>query len=143
MIAHDTSGIEWDIWFEASGARSHYGLPPAAYVNAVEKVAGAGFPIGVDVALIRPEKAALLLECKWSANVNYVARDGYHQAVSYAFDARHGIAERVWSFIVGPEEVVPATSRSDSFLDESNVVVGSTSVPNLADLVAEFLVGDV
>lgn len=140
LVASDGSGNEWDVWFEAAGARSHYLLPPSAYADAVSAVEGAGFPIGVDIALIQLGHAALMLECKWSANVNYVARDGYHQAVSYAFDARHGIAEHVWSIIVGPEEVVPATSTSDAFLHGSGVVVGSTSVPHLADLVGRFLV---
>lgn len=138
-VARDESGTTWDIWFEAAGARSHYLLPRAAYSDAVSGISGAGFPIGVDVALVSPTRAALLLECKWSSNISYVARDGFHQAVSYAFDARHGMAEQVWSFIVGPEEIVPTTSVSEAFLEASDVVVGSTAVPLLAEVVGEFL----
>ncbi len=99
----------WDLWFEASAALGHYGLV-SPYVTATAGVPGSG-PIGADVLLCRPHLRALSLECKWSAKLGYVGRDGYHQASSYLAEARSGLASDAWSYTVGPAEVVgPKTS---------------------------------
>lgn len=139
LVAVSPDGSALDLWFEAAGARAYYGLPKAVYSEVVKSVSGAGGPIGSDVALIEPGQRALLLECKWSDDVSYVARDGYHQAVSYALDARSDMARTVWSFVVGPVEVVPTSNTSDTWAGNWGITVGSTAMLGLPGVVREFL----
>lgn len=57
-------------------------------------------------------KRALSFECKWSADGQYVGRHRYLQASSYLVEARSGLAHDVWSYVIGPKEVVPAQSQA-------------------------------
>ncbi len=118
------SGTRFDLWFEAGAARTAYGLPASTYQDAVDSIVGAGGPIGVDVMLIERGSKALLLECKWSSDPSYVGRYGYHQTASYALDAIGGLAPEAWSFVVGPQEVVPATNVALALYDQLGVVLG-------------------
>lgn len=136
------SGRQFDLWFEGGAARQHYQLAPSPYGESVAGIAGAGGRIGTDVLLVEPHHRALLLECKWSTDPRYVGRYGYHQAASYALEARAGLAESVWSFVVGPQEVVPETSYSTALEASLGVVLGSTSPSRISDVVAAFLAND-
>lgn len=136
------SGTGYDLWFEAGAARSAYGLAKAAYYDAVRAMEGVGGPIGVDVMLIEPGARALLLECKWSTNVQYVGRYGFHQSASYALDALGGLVNEVWSFVVGPHDVVPETSVAIGLHERMGVVLGSTSPAHIGDVVSAFLTGE-
>ena len=136
------SGTRFDLWFEAGAARSSYGLEKAAYHDAVGAIEGVGGAIGVDVMLIAPGARALLLECKWSTNPRYVGRYGFHQASSYALDALAGLADEVWSFVVGPQEIVPETSAATSLFEPMGLVLGSTAPGMIGDVVAAFLARD-
>lgn len=82
------------------------------------------------------------MECKWSTDPGYVGRYGYHQAASYALEARAGLAPDVWSFIVGPDELVSANSVSDSLRTSTGVVLGATSPMRLPDVIAGWLADD-
>lgn len=132
----------WDLWYEAAGARGFYGLPPSAYRGAVSHIPGAGGAIGSDIAVIGRDSRSLLLEVKWSPSPTYVGRSGFHQAMSYAIDARLGLTPEVWAFVVGPAEVVPATSVSDAALPQEAVIVGSTSVAGVYGVVEAFVRAD-
>lgn len=136
------AGRAFDLWFEARAARTAYGLPESPYLKAVAGIEGAGAPIGADIMLAAKGEEVLLFECKWSLNPSYVARDGYHQAASYALDARGGIGTRIWSFVVGPDELVHTTSVSSDFDATLGVTLGSTSPLRMADVVAAFLAND-
>lgn len=133
------SGVHYDLWFEAAAARSAYRLPPSAYHRAVAGIPGAGGPMGADVLLIAPTVRALLLECKWSDSPTYVARDGFHQAASYALDALNGMTPMAWSFVVGPIDVVRQPSAT-TVLDRATI--GSIPFTGIPDLVNAFLAED-
>lgn len=139
LTARSPSGRTLELWFEAAGARSYYHVGGGTYPEVVSNIEGVGDPIGADVAIIEAGKRSLLLECKWSERPEYVGRDGYHQASSYALDARNGIAEAVWSFIVGPGEVIPSTNTSEALVADWNITLGSTSVASLPSLIGDFL----
>ena len=150
LVATSPLGQRMDLWFEAAGVRSNYGLGKGTYPVVVASLGNTaeedvrlkvGRPIGADVALIDPGKRALLLECKWSESATYVGRSGFHQAASYALDARNGAAETVWSFIVGPAEVVPVKNVSQDLASEWGITLGSLAVPDLAGLVNNFVSG--
>jgi len=135
-------GTAWDLWYEAKGARNRYGVGGGPYPEAVSSVRGVGSPIGADIALVRPGDRALLLECKWSDKPPYVGRTGYHQASSYALDARSGLAAEVWSLVVGPQEFVAGTSITMLPAEALGVVLGSTCVPGVRGVVRAFLSRD-
>lgn len=133
------SGTSYDLWFEAGAARGNYGFGKSAYQDSVASIVGVGGSIGADVMLIEVGKRALLLECKWSSNVSYVGRYGFHQSASYALDAVAGMADDVWSFVVGAREIVPATNVSTTYHQQMGVILGSTSPERVADVVSAFL----
>jgi hypothetical protein len=148
LVATSPEGRALDLWFEAGGVRAHYGLGSGSYPQGVRSIRAAagdadggaiGRPVGADVALIEPGLRALVLECKWSESPSYVGRSGFHQAASYALDARNGPAEVVWSFVVGPSEVVPARNVSSDLSGVWGIILGSLGVPDLADLIVDFL----
>ena len=96
-----------------------------------------------DLLLIDYPNRALVIECKWSSDPSYVGRDGYHQASSYALDTLNGLAHEVWSFIVGPQEIVPVANIATEQRDSMGVVLGSISAPSLHSVLTGFLAGDI
>lgn len=139
VSATDRDGASWDLWYEAGAAHRYYKLKRQLFRDAVRHVPGAGGTVGADIGLIRPGGRTLLFECKWSPEVTYVARDGYHQAASYALDMRNASGRETWSFVVGPAEVVPAVSVTSA--PDLGVVVGSSAVDGVGAVVAAFLAG--
>jgi len=137
-----SEGRQWDIWFDSGKSRAHYAAPRSAYAAAVTSIAGTGHTMRPDLLLIDFPKRALIIECKWSMEPSYVGRDGYHQASSYALDALNGLADEVWSFIVGPQEIIPATNIATEQLESTGVVLGSVSAPSLHSVITGFLVGN-
>lgn len=128
-----------DVWFEAAGAREHYGFGTAAYRQVVKEVRGSDSAIGSDVALYIPDRGhALLMECKFSWSGSYIGRNGYHQAAGYAINEQDAWM-RLWSFIVGPEEKVAGQSRVDVLGRGNTVCLGVTAVPWMPTLISEFL----
>ncbi|HSX65923.1 hypothetical protein [Nocardioides sp.] len=124
----------WDLWFEAAGAARYYG-GVSPYREATSGVARNQRSIGADIMLSLPGKRLLMFECKWSPLATYVGRDGYHQAVSYAVEARSGLAQDAWSFVIGPEEVVTQRSEFDLGWPDATAVVGACSINDVSDLV--------
>lgn len=131
-------GLKWDLWFEASRAISYYGAE-SPYRRATASVKGNDRNTGADIMLVRPSERALILECKWSANGPRVGRDGFHQAASYALQARAQLVHSAWSYVVGPSEVVTETSYSSAAWDEASVILGVTNIEFLVDLVNSFI----
>ena len=140
--AFTPTGITTDIWFDSGSSRTHYDLSPSLYQHAVAGVAGAGSALRSDILLLDFPTRALILECKWSNNPTYVARDGYQQAASYALDAMNGLAREVWSMIVGPREIVTSMSLATDGWDKMDLIIGSMSVESLPTAISAFLGGD-
>lgn len=132
-------GTSWDLWFEAAGVRTFYSVNSSTYHSTVASIKGVGAPIGADVVLINQGKRALVLECKWSPNPQYVGRDGYHQVASYALDALNGLVSEVWAFIVGPAEIIPYPTVATEAWGSIPVVLGATSTTSLSLAIKAFL----
>lgn len=131
-------GTKWDLWFEAFGVMSFYGVE-SPYRQATASVIGYDLSTGADLMLVRPSERALILECKWSPRGTYVGRDGFHQAASYALQARAQLVHSAWSFVVGPAEVVPETSYSVAAWNETAIILGITNINFITSLVRDFL----
>jgi hypothetical protein len=100
-------GEEWDLWFEAGGLWVHYGRS-SPYIQAVGSLLDAPRPLGADIVLISLDGRALMIECKYprtQQTVSAIVRDGYHQAATYALEAKSRLALRVVSVAVLPEGV--------------------------------------
>ena len=109
------------------------------YRAVVSNIVGVGSPLRSDVLIIDYPNRALILECKWSASPSYVGRDGYHQAASYALDALNGLAEEVWSFVVGPQELIPSPNVATEAWESTKLVLGSVSTQSLDTVIEAFL----
>lgn len=117
----DAEGRTWDLWFEAAGAWARYGRP-SPYGQASTGVPGAGSALGTDLMLIRPDEAALLLECKYSMDPGVVARSGYEQALAYAVEAHEFAAGNVSAVVVGPAEVVRAIGYAETLAGPVGII---------------------
>lgn len=109
----DLNGDEWDLWFEAAGVWPYY-KRPSPYGEAARVVAGAGSAIGSDLMLVRPDDRALIIECKYSAQAETVARGGYEQALAYSVEAKTGLVDSAWAAVVAPVSVVSELGRTET-----------------------------
>jgi len=134
----DATNVE--VWFETSGANKHYGGKSSTlYSETVKPVHGAERSIGADIGIFIPSRMhALLFEVKFSSYGPYISRNGFHQAAAYVLDAGEEW-ERVWSYILGPEERVTGTSRVAVTRGNGEAALGATDIAGLDQLVSDFL----
>lgn len=121
----DASARTWDLWFEAAGAWSYYGLR-SPYVKTTVGLIGENRALGADIMLIlRREELptiALILECKYSRNPQNIGRPGYHQAVCYAGEIRTEMCTDVTSVVVGPEGIVTSAAYTTLIVGKIGIV---------------------
>ena len=80
-----------DLWFEAGGMWSYYGVK-SPYSVLTAGVSGRAQPLGADLAMREHDGTILLVECKYSSDVSYVTRNGYLQALTYLAEAQPRVA---------------------------------------------------
>jgi len=132
----DSEGEEWDLWFEAAGAWSHYDREEP-YKKVAAGIDGAGSALGCDVMLAQPGRRALLIECKYSNSGSVVARGGYLQALAYATEASE-ICAAVTAVVVGPVGVVGSPGWADTLPG----LIGIISPAQLPELLEHCLRGE-
>lgn len=131
----DQENRNWDLWFEAAGVWSFYGVTsPYALVTA--GVPGSGSTVGADIALVRRPEQALIIECKSSAHPSRVARDGYHQIMAYAAEAER-LVSAVTAVVVGSSDIV----KSSGFVELSVGRIGVVPPECLAAALEELGIG--
>ena len=124
LVLVSPTGIRWDLWSEMSAAWNYYGVVEP-YAVAVQGVRGQRRSLGSDIALLS-ESHALVVECKYSNDGQYVARDGWHQLVSYATEALE-LRPKASGVLVGPDEVV--LERGTVWTNSGRIdVVGASAV---------------
>lgn len=133
-FVHDAANRTWELWFEAAGVWSHAGIT-APYVEATRGMAGVERALGADLLLLLPGQFALAIECKYSASSDFVARNGYYQAATYASEIKSRLAETVLGIAVGPEEVV----GSAAFTRCASGIVGVVPPSSLCKIVEDLL----
>lgn len=132
----DSEGEGWDLWFEAAGAWRHYGCAEP-YREVSRGVEGAGAALGCDIMLVQPDRRALLIECKYSANGSVVARGGYLQALAYATEANE-LCPAVTAAVVGPATVVTEPGWANTL----SGLVGMLSPAQVPELIEHCLRGE-
>lgn len=127
-------GERFELWFEASGVWAQHGIS-APYIEATSAMTSARRALGADLLLINPGNRALVVECKYSSEQEFIARNGYYQAMTYAAEVRSRLSPEVTSVAVGPEGVVPAASFTETIVGRIGVIPPSA----LADVVRQVL----
>lgn len=118
--AVEAFGRTWDLWFEAAGLWKAYGLQ-SPYQHAM---AGLGKTLrsrSPDLALVCRNELALVLECKYSSNLDYVCQ-AYEQVTAYANELRTGVVGRVIALTIAPEGVVTKLTSVDTAVGRIGVV---------------------
>lgn len=131
----DRSGKIWFLWFEASGIWSQAGKRPP-YAEATAGLALKDRAIGADLLLISKDGEALVIECKYSFNPEFVARAGYYQAIGYATELKSRLCHHVVAIAVGPDGVVQRPSMTELQVGR----IGTCAPSHLAACIDEFFV---
>lgn len=98
----DVAGRRFHLWLEAAGAWHRYRVQsPYRHLSAV--LPGQNRPLSPDVLLICPGEAALVIECKYSTNPDYIGRRGLAQSSLYAAELHGRLVSVVDAFVVPPE----------------------------------------
>jgi hypothetical protein len=97
-------GRVWHLWMEAGGSWQRYGAS-SLYRSLSTALRAQTRPLAPDLMLILPGEAAFVIECKYSANPDYVGRTGLAQTLLYMTDVGASMAARVEGVVVAPEGI--------------------------------------
>ncbi|RWC42232.1 MAG: hypothetical protein EOS55_24765 [Mesorhizobium sp.] len=130
----DVQGGTLDLWFEGAGIWQAAGLR-SPYSEATSGIALKERVLGADLLLSRPNGPFLIIECKYSSNPDFVARNGYYQAVTYAAELASRTGAKVTSIAVGPEGI----AGRGGFVDLNVGQVGICPPSAIPEVLREFL----
>jgi len=94
-------------------------------------------PLAPDLMLILPGEAAFIIECKYSANADYVGRTGLAQTLLYVTDVGASMASAVEGVVVAPEGVVGEATVASTPAGRLGLASPSAGV----ERAVEFMVG--
>jgi hypothetical protein len=126
-VVRDKAGLGWDLWFEAAGMWSYYGVA-SPYLKTTSRLEGFRRPLSPDIVLLRRNEASLILECKYSRAPAYVS-SGVAQVIVYSTEVTTALAQVVRSVVIVPEGVVDQKA-------ETETVAGSIGLARPSDLAA-------
>lgn len=130
-------GSQWELWFEAGGAWSHYGVR-SPYVEFSAGTSRADRSLGPDVMLVRTDRTrALVLECKYSAAPEYFARVGYEQTSTYCLEIRSRLVPGVVeAAVVAPDGAIRRASFTETMAGKVGLIDPSHLVELLRGMLA-------
>jgi hypothetical protein len=102
-------GRVWHLWMEAGGSWKRYGAA-SQYRSLSVALRSQTRPLAPDLLLMLPDEAAFVIECKYSANPDYVGRTGLAQTLLYMTDVGATMAPVVEGVVVAPDGVVGAAT---------------------------------
>ena len=97
-------GRVWHLWMEAGGSWQRYGAS-SLYRSLTTALRAQTRPLAPDLMLILPGEAAFIIECKYSANPDYVGRTGLAQTLLYMTDVGASMAASVEGVVVAPNGI--------------------------------------
>jgi hypothetical protein len=98
-------GRVWHLWMEAGGSWRRYGAA-SQYRSLATALRSQTRPLAPDLVLVLPGEAAFVIECKYSANADYVGRTGLAQTLLYMTDVGATIAQVVEGVVIAPDGVI-------------------------------------
>lgn len=129
----DAAGNPWDVWFEAGGLWSRYGRS-SPYVETTAELAESSMPLKPDLVMVRPDEAALVLECKYSRRIGTVGRAGVTQTMAYGLELHSRVAPRIEAYVVAPEGVVESPTQVATDMGK----LGLITPPHLEQILDSF-----
>ncbi|KAA0079056.1 hypothetical protein CIW52_28890 [Mycolicibacterium sp. P9-64] len=129
-------GRVWHLWMEAGGSWQRYGVS-SLYRSLSTALRAQTRPLAPDLMLILPGEAAFVIECKYSANADYVGRTGLAQTLLYMTDVGASMASRVEGVVVAPEGVVGDATVASTPAGRLGLASPSAGVERAVDFMAE------
>lgn len=103
----------WHLWMEAGGSWRRYGVD-SQYRSLTTALRDHTRPLAPDLLLVLPGEAAFVIECKYSANADYVGRTGLAQTLLYLTDVGAALAPVAEGVVVAPDGVVGDPTSADT-----------------------------
>jgi hypothetical protein len=123
----DPKGRTWDLWFEAGGASSFYGKK-SPYLAATAGLGEGNRPIGADIMLVRSDKEAFIIECKFTRNPATVG-GGVSQSFGYGVEVQTALQVSTRCAVVAP-------TGATAFPTSVDTVIGRVDLLGPDDLAA-------
>lgn len=130
-------GRTWHLWMEAGGSWQRYGAA-SSYRALTTALRRQTRPLAPDLMLILPGEAAFVVECKFSANPDYVGRTGLAQTLLYMTDVGASLASRVEGVVVAPDGVVGEATATDTPAGRLGLAAPAVAARQAADFMASF-----
>jgi len=127
-------GRVWHLWMEAGGSWQRYGAP-SLYRSLSTALRAQTRPLAPDLMLMLPGEAAFVIECKYSANADYVGRTGLAQTLLYMTDVGASMASTVEGVVVAPEGVVGDSTVASTPAGRLGLASPSAGVERAVDFV--------
>jgi hypothetical protein len=125
----------WHLWMEAGGSGQRYGAS-SLYRSLTTALRAQTRPLAPDLMLILPGEAAFVIECKYSANADYVGRTGLAQTLLYMTDVGASMASAVEGAVVAPEGVVGDATVASTPAGRLGLASPSAGVERAVEFVA-------
>jgi hypothetical protein len=133
---HVTHGGQvWHLWMEAGGSWQRYGAS-SLYRSLTTGLRAQTRPLAPDLMLILPGEAAFVLECKYSANPDYVGRTGLAQTLLYMTDVGASMAGRVEGVVIAPNGIAGDITSERTPAGRLGIASPSAAVERAAEFVA-------
>jgi hypothetical protein len=127
----------WHLWMEAGGSWQRYGAS-SLYRSLSTALRAQTRPLAPDLMLILPGEAAFVVECKYSANADYVGRTGLAQTLLYMTDVGASMAARVEGVVVAPDGVVGAITSENTPAGRLGIGASSAAATRAVEFVTAF-----
>jgi hypothetical protein len=128
-------GQVWHLWMEAGGSWQRYGAS-SLYRSLTTGLRAQTRPLAPDLMLILPGAAAFVLECKYSANPDYVGRTGLAQTLLYMTDVGASMARRVEGVVVAPIGIAGDITSETTPAGRLGIASPSAAVERAVEFVA-------
>jgi hypothetical protein len=128
-------GQVWHLWMEAGGSWQRYGAS-SLYRSLTTGLRAQTRPLAPDLMLILPGEAAFVLECKYSANPDYVGRTGLAQTLLYMTDVGASMARRVEGVVVAPIGIAGDITSESTPAGRLGIASPSAAVERAVEFVA-------
>jgi hypothetical protein len=128
------AGRVWHLWMEAGGSWQRYGAS-SLYRSLTTALRAQTRPLAPDLMLILPGEAAFVIECKYSANADYVGRTGLAQTLLYMTDVGASMASAVEGVVVAPDGVLGDATSADTPAGRLGLASPSAGVERAVDFV--------
>jgi hypothetical protein len=129
-------GRVWHLWMEAGGSWQRYGAS-SLYRSLTTALRAQTRPLAPDLMLVLPGEGAFIIECKYSANPDYVGRTGLAQTLLYMTDVGASMAARVEGVVVAPEGVVGQGASAGTPAGRLGLASPSAAVGRTVEFVVE------